>query len=431
MSPKTRAQTPPQAAPRLELAGLTALGASLVTVVCLSAQEPTAPEPQEPTVLGRPSAVRFDQREHFEAPVGSLLWSERSERSIELIRFDEGALVEVVSRQAGWIEVRHHHLRGWLRVGAKDDDALPPPLSRTDELRTESLRQLLPELDTKSSRFELRTDLGSSGRDLTLRNKVLAVLEQVIDAYEARYGLEVELRYRPLIGLFREEASYDRYVEEAGSLLPVNTSGHASGGVAALWAGERREDLVLALLVHEVAHLLNTAVFPSELPPWLEEGIAEDLGYSHVDARSRLRPSRIRGIDQTSERNERGPGGTVVTRRTHRTAGPRVALRPVVERWRTEQGPDLMALTSTSWPAFLYDTNRSQRYLEFGFLIRFLLSGDEAQPVRSELAELAKAKTYGEVETSLARLHDLAGAESKSFSKRFARWADSVAVRAD
>jgi len=47
--------------------------------------------------------------------------------------------------------------------------------------------------------------------------------------------------------------------------------------VAMYVEGQRQEELA-RILVHEIAHLLNNRAVAWRLPPWLEEGMASDLG---------------------------------------------------------------------------------------------------------------------------------------------------------
>jgi hypothetical protein len=114
--------------------------------------------------------------------------------------------------------------------------------------------------------------------------------------------------------------------------------------------------------VHELTHLLNRRALGPALPPWLDEGLAEDLAWSQVDPRGRLLPGSFGG--------SREKKGSVV-----RWKGAQAALRQLVRE--SEQGK----LTSPSelidldWDEFVASPGRELRYAQAAILVRFLLDG--------------------------------------------------------
>lgn len=97
------------------------------------------------------------------------------------------------------------------------------------------------------------------------------------EAYFARYGRLPSGNPQRSVALFRERDTYESYAAEFG-LAPGGTAGHASLGVAAFFAGQGSRGSLTRTLVHEICHLLNNRSLAWDLPPWLEEGMASDLG---------------------------------------------------------------------------------------------------------------------------------------------------------
>src|SRR6185436_7649016 len=94
-------------------------------------------------------------------------------------------------------------------------------------------------------------------------------------AYRARYGLDLAGAPAETVVLFRRRRSYDEYLQRTGGPLAAET-GHFAGGVVALYREGRLLEDVRATLVHELVHALGRRGLGPALPPWLDEGMADD-----------------------------------------------------------------------------------------------------------------------------------------------------------
>jgi hypothetical protein len=90
-----------------------------------------------------------------------------------------------------------------------------------------------------------------------------------------------------LVVLFSREEDYRAFESELG-IGPMELAGHATPGLVALFVGDRDHHVVERVFIHELVHLLNFQVFGPRLPPWLEEGLAEEMTLARVGARGEL-----------------------------------------------------------------------------------------------------------------------------------------------
>lgn len=201
-------------------------------------------------------------------------------------RLSTMAWLPVIEYQHSWARVVFRGERGWI------DTAWEPPYKRkwarrgllrhrhepvrsSDWGRYQQARKLLeigePEVQVGS--YELLTDV----RDQDIISRFDRAAEAAEDAYFARYGRLPSGDPGRSALLFAEEATYREYQRLSGSTLAGNV-GHAETGILAFYAEGREQDELVRTLIHEIAHLLNDRALARRLPPWLEEGIATDLG---------------------------------------------------------------------------------------------------------------------------------------------------------
>jgi hypothetical protein len=193
--------------------------------------------------------------------------------------------VPILEREGSWARVLF-----WAREWWIDEEWNPPSLDLRRASQGPLRRRISPVQDSSPER------LAEAGRILGLRAPVghlgpyrlwtdvddpalLEALDEVAsvaeEAYSARYGrLPSGVPVRSAV-LFAREADYRRFASPVS--LPWHQSGHAEPGLLALFAEGRAHDRVLSTLVHEIAHLLSSRALAPDLPPWLGEGIAEDL----------------------------------------------------------------------------------------------------------------------------------------------------------
>jgi hypothetical protein len=115
-----------------------------------------------------------------------------------------------------------------------------------------------------------------------------AIAERLAATYVARYGLTAAPEPGQVVVIYSSDERYRRFVESDGS-PSFAARGHAGAGLAAFALGQTPLDS-RAHLVHELTHLLSSGALGASAPPWLDEGLAEDLAWCRVDAEGRLQP---------------------------------------------------------------------------------------------------------------------------------------------
>jgi hypothetical protein len=133
---------------------------------------------------------------------------------------------------------------------------------------------------------------------------------------------------------------------------------------------------VRATLLHELVHLVNRRALGPALPPWLDEGMANDLAESAVGEGGRLLPGILGEVTVTD--------GPRVER--HLGAASRELLRRSLANGTL---PPLAALTAADGETFRAVEPQALAYAEASFLVRYLLAGELAGRFRAFLATVA------------------------------------------
>jgi hypothetical protein len=242
--------------------------------------------------------------------------------------------------------------------------------------------------------------------DVPLLEQLGRVAARLPESYRARFGLDAEPRPGAALVLFARDASYREFTADTTEIRTLATRGHAGGGLAAAVAGTAPGETV-PVVVHELAHLLTHEAFAHPPPPWIDEGLSEDLAWCRADAKGGLLFGTFDAVTTA-----RPMGGGV-----GRTAGgPRPTVDEFRERARTGRRPALSALLAPDTRLFSDADTRRDAYTAAGLLVRFLLAGDPARAERFRV--FLRAATLG----APAELDDLAaaaGADAKSFEKEF------------
>lgn len=166
--------------------------------------------------------------------------------------------------------------------------------------------------------------------------------------------------------LFAEAESYRRFAGlEGPTAVPLaerSWLGHAGDdGVAALPL-LADDDEAVALLLHEAAHLLNRRRLAGRtVAPWLEEGLAEALAFSHVGKSGAVR------VDRPSGDVRRAPEAHPRLQRVQVTG----ALAALGRLTQAEALPSLAALTGASRETFHAPEERRLRYDQAAYLVRW------------------------------------------------------------
>lgn len=227
--------------------------------------------------------------------------------------------------------------------------------------------------------FTLATDV----RDEHLLTAVAGAAAALPKDFERRFGLRAQPAGAVLV--FAREEAFRTWLDERGG-GDEGVEGFARGGVAALSAEGSRSEEVSALMVHELVHLLTRAACGRQLPPWIEEGLAEELAMSRRDAHGRTLVGTLRATRSARQMSPVPLPGRNVYEVS--LAGPAAALVSLVRGPR----PSLLELLAMPWERFVVEGGRPERYAASGFFVRFLLDGDRErwrEGFRSFLAAVA------------------------------------------
>lgn len=271
--------------------------------------------------------------------------------------------VEVAGR-LGWVRIdREPTEPGEPLLGRDPAPVLPLPARPPDEEKLARARILL---DVESPRplgpYDLYTDVTNA----TLLHRLGQVARTLEDVYRERFGVEPVGEPAEAVALFAEEADYRTYQSGEARLEGLPAAGHAGHGLVALYVGLQEPDQVAAILIHELGHLLNRRALGPALPPWLDEGLAEDLTWSRLDPFGRPVPGTWGGLERQKESVIVRFGGAAVRGR-YRRAAELGHLIPLAELFRME------------WRPFVHYRD-GLAYAQAGLWVRWLL--DAAPPGR-------------------------------------------------
>jgi hypothetical protein len=365
----------------------------------LLGQEPPPQAGSEPEpILGAPAAFepQGPAGERRWLPAGTRLRREPDLAAASLTVVDAPVEAEVIERRGAWVRVRLGSLRLWALVAEEGSGAdrgepselLAGPAARSpDAAQVARGRGLLRAggRTLAAGPFALHTDLADE--------RLLADLGAVAANLEAAYRERLALEPLPAAGeavlLFSREEDYRAFSDSETTLEHLDAHGHAGNGLAALALGDRPREETRLLLVHELVHLLNRRTLGADLPPWLEEGLAEDLAFCRVDSQGRLRLGTLAGDVRVTTAPT---GGADRALRQVVVRGPRAALGLLADRLGEPGVPSLAELVELPWSEFVEPGGRDTLYPLAGFFVRYLFDGAGgrwATAFRSYLATLA------------------------------------------
>jgi len=227
--------------------------------------------------------------------------------------------------------------------------------------------------------FSLATDV----RDERLLATVGTVAAALPADFEARFGLSAAAE--GTLVLFARGADFRAWLAAEGGGDPA-VEGLARHGVAAFAVEDLRSDEVTALMVHELSHLLVRAAAGRQLPPWLDEGLVEELAISRRDARGHTVPGSLRVRSTSRSTSATALPGRARYERT--ITGPGAALITLLRGPR----PPLAELLAMPAATFTAASGRPERYAVAAFFVRYLLDADGErwrQPFHAFLAAVA------------------------------------------
>lgn len=369
--------------------------ALVATATVGRAQKPvSAPHNDESPVLG--SSAAFDlsgeAEEYIWVEAGTPLYQQPALRAMILQQIDEEIPLPVVERIEGWVRVRYGSWKGWVALAGAPPAAPSAVLPGVDPDRLNAARALLGEAASQKSfgAFTLYTDVGSE----QLLGGLAEVAEALPAVYEQYFGVRPVLRGDEAVVLYSREQQYFEYVSSHTDIGHLDSRGHAGGGLAVLYS-EVDHRALRQVLVHELMHLLNHSTLAPDLPPWLEEGLADAISYCQVDAGGRLTLGTLDGMrSETYELTFLAPDDLRRVRHIQ-VRGPRSSLLGLVESWNQPDRPTVAVLFDLPWPEFTAPDKHHLTYPMSAFLVRYLLEeggSDRAQGFRGFLQAIARGE---------------------------------------
>ena len=301
----------------------------------------------------------------------------------------------------GWVLLEDYQEPGSDRL-RQPDPVLPLPAASPDAERVAAARALMVGggAAKECGAHPLFTDVEEAGFP-ALCARLVSELENL---YTARYGLEPVSPPAEAILAFRRQEDYETFRDHEG--VEVESSlAHASPprGYLALPAAAGDREEVLAVLVHELTHLLNRRCIGPALPPWLGEGLADDLAASRIDSDGSVHPDVLGG-------ERRGDGNFVVR------WGGLASIILILEALDRDQLPSLEDLVRLDPQAFHRTEDAQIHYALSAFWVRYLVSGFEpslrtgfrgflrdvagGQPLTEELLLKRLGKQWSELDTA-------------------------------
>jgi len=276
---------------------------------------------------------------------------------------DTSLELPVLDRQGSWVKVRFGSWQGWFSPSDSDPglgEELPFSLDTDDERLLGAHSLLRGDVEPRPlGPFILYTDVV----DNELLDWLSAVAWDVLRAYRERFDLDPASQTREVVVLYAEEADY-RVFEAADSRIAMaHSRGYTNEGLSVLFSGSHSRQSLVSILIHEITHLLNRRVFRATTPPWLEEGMAEDLAFCQVTEEGLIRLGTLAG-EMTEEFEN-----------WFSLSGPIAHLAALFASWSSPPPPDLETLVSMNWADFINPDVRELHYTQSAMLLRFLSDG--------------------------------------------------------
>ena len=338
---------------------------------------------EAPTVLGAPAAFDLTavEEERVTLTAGAQLREAPAARAPALALIDVPIEATVLERRDAWVRIRFDGLVGWVSTAEDPDqdstvlDALPEGLRATAVDPSRIRRALAGLRSTRRSVAFGGYTLWTDHPTPRVATRLVAIGGHVDAAFARRYGIEPPAAKDEVIVLFADETAYDSLAADAPGLEGLDALGHAWGGVALLGAGSRPLRHLEPLLVHEMTHLVTRRALGRELPIWLDEGLAEDLGNSRIADDGDLLLGTLNVVSPDRYRIDAHARGITVH---ERVIGGGAARQELKRAWAEPDRPRLRALVEMSTRAFLAPDRIRAHYAVSGFLVRYLL--DDADP---------------------------------------------------
>jgi len=332
------------------------------------------------------SAIQAYPREWF--VTGTTVHESPDPTSKILFTLDNPAPFALRERREEWARIQPAGREGWIQVNASTVHSSPPQGSAPIPVtaiggRAPDEQRLTRALDVLGADYRhLRLGPYDLFTDLPEGTPLLPYLDRAAhrheEGYGKRYGLPLQGQPEAAVVLFTKASDYRSFQADEERLSGLRASGHAGYGIVALFAEGSSQEELLGTLLHELSHLANRRAVGPALPPWLDEGLAEDFAGLTVGPDGSVREGTWRGQRSSSVGSLRWTGTIVDLKRIEdrRAQGTLMSL------------PELLNLP---WEAFVRVREPRLRYAHSALWIRFLLrpEGELATPFREFLRAVA------------------------------------------
>lgn len=202
-------------------------------------------------------------------PPGSRLHEEPDVRSLSVAVIDEETELEPLDFRDGWLLVRYLGVSGWVREGKpyslgceRGGSFLPAQRLDEDLVGRWRARLAPPVREIRLGPVTVVTDVA----DPEMERELVARTEYARERVAERLGFRTLDGDGPALVLFARPADAPPDGDRA--------CGRSQGRVALSTAGAESCDETVDRALHQLGHLLAFESFGSDLPPWLEEGLA-------------------------------------------------------------------------------------------------------------------------------------------------------------
>ncbi|MEE2777722.1 MAG: hypothetical protein VYE73_13285 [Acidobacteriota bacterium] len=186
------------------------------------------------------------------------------------------------------------------------------------------------------------------------------ITSQVERVYAERYGLTPVGEAKETLVLFREESGYRAVQAEWGRIRDLASVAHTGYGMVVFYVGDLDPAVVGHTLLHELTHLLNRRSLGPALPPWLDEGIADDLAAARLDGEGRLHVADL-------------SHGKIEYENRVELRGGLAGLDLLLVTQREGRAVPLGVLVRLEWGPFVGGPRSRLHYAESALLVRFLV----------------------------------------------------------
>ncbi len=312
---------------------------------------------------------------------GSQLMLEPDPTTLVLAILPEARLPLVETRDR-WVKVRYGDRVGWVDLDAHRKPALAPARAIQPE----------PEPLDLGMRNWLRDNLGpyqlfSLVDEPALVDYLGHVAAEHGRVYAERYGLEVHPELTGSVVLFAGRQEFFEFQRARGhDFTESRVDGYFhSPDTVLMYRGFFSRQQLAATLIHELTHLVSWQALRrwgqiDTMPPWLDEGMAEDLSLSRVDRKQRLVAAPLGPTNLHYERRL----GVIVFELERKIATLGTA-------------PSLPQLLAMDREAFLASDSQLN-YLMSAMWVRYLLSDGDSQLAEGFRAYLKSVAAGGKTE---------------------------------